>query len=297
MGDSTINVVIDISHHNGNVNLAAAKTGGIVGVINKATQGTGYVDPLYTTNRQKAANAGLLWGAYHFGTASDGVQQAEHFLQVVQPDQKTLVVLDFEENIPPPSMTLEQARAFVTHVHDSIGRWPGLYGGSYLKQQLGANQDPVLANCWLWYSRYGSEPVVPPAWAAWTMWQYTDGVNGPDPHEAPGVGPCDRDIFNGDLSQLQALWNSSAVPPPPATVIYRLTTPMMSGPVVLAIQQALQTAGFDPGPLDGQFGPRTKAAVVSFQTAQGLAADGEVGPQTAAALNVQLWALTIRSGS
>ncbi|MBV9226258.1 MAG: hypothetical protein JOY85_19670, partial [Acidobacteriaceae bacterium] len=38
----------------------------------------------------------MLWGAYHFGTGSDGVQQAEHFLQTIQPTTDTLVGLDFE---------------------------------------------------------------------------------------------------------------------------------------------------------------------------------------------------------
>ena len=34
-----LNAVIDISHHDGNVNLAKAKEDGILGVIQKATQG------------------------------------------------------------------------------------------------------------------------------------------------------------------------------------------------------------------------------------------------------------------
>ena len=40
-----LNVVIDISHHNGNVNLAKAKEDGILGVIQKATQGQAFKDP------------------------------------------------------------------------------------------------------------------------------------------------------------------------------------------------------------------------------------------------------------
>jgi len=75
---------------------------------------------------------------------------------------------------------------------------------------------------------------------------------------------------------------------PPATTIYRLTTPLMTGGKVIAIQQALLAAGFDPGAIDGEFGPHTQAAVVAFQVSHGLLADGEVGPRTAAELGGQL---------
>ena len=56
------------------------------------------------------------------------------------------------------------------------------------------------------------------------------------------------------------------------------------GADVMKIQQALQLAGFDPGPIDGKFGARTKTAVQSFQSAQGIAIDGIVGPITWARL-------------
>jgi lysozyme len=40
-----LNVVVDVSHHNGNVNFAKANDAGILGVIQKATQGQTGVDP------------------------------------------------------------------------------------------------------------------------------------------------------------------------------------------------------------------------------------------------------------
>jgi putative peptidoglycan binding protein len=55
--------------------------------------------------------------------------------------------------------------------------------------------------------------------------------------------------------------------------------------VVRELQQALITAGYDPGSVDGTFGPATEAAVTAFQQDNGLSADGVVGPDTAAALN------------
>jgi peptidoglycan hydrolase-like protein with peptidoglycan-binding domain len=57
------------------------------------------------------------------------------------------------------------------------------------------------------------------------------------------------------------------------------------GPAVTDLQNKLKAAGFNPGASDGIFGPKTKAAVVAFQRAQGITVDGIVGPQTWGKLN------------
>src|SRR5262249_55531023 len=57
-----------------------------------------------------------------------------------------------------------------------------------------------------------------------------------------------------------------------------------SGPEVPALQQLLKRKGFDPGLIDGKFGPGTEAAVIAFQKSEGLGADGIAGPQTLARL-------------
>ncbi len=213
----TTNAVIDLSHFNSNVDFAQVKAAGILGVFHKATQGVSFVDPAYVAHREQALANGLLWGAYHFGGGGDGVDQAGFFLDTVKPDLATLLVLDLESNPQGPSMGLEDARAFVTHVQSVTGRWPGLYAGYFLKQLLGVASDPVLGQCWFWLSQYGPTAVVPPAWAQWTMWQYTDGAAGLGPYEVPGVGRCDRDYFNGTTEELVAFWNppipQSGAPP------------------------------------------------------------------------------------
>jgi len=108
------------------------------------------VDPTFKTNRKKATDADLLFGAYHFATGSDGLKQAQHFLDVVGSFDETLLVLDFEPNPTGPSMSLEEARPFVTHVKQVTGRFPGFYSGHFIKQLLGSNKDPVLSQCWFW---------------------------------------------------------------------------------------------------------------------------------------------------
>lgn len=59
----------------------------------------------------------------------------------------------------------------------------------------------------------------------------------------------------------------------------------MSDPVILAVQTALQSLGYSPGPLDGVIGPLTQAAVRAFQADHPpLAVDGDPGPETQTAL-------------
>lgn len=53
---------------------------------------------------------------------------------------------------------------------------------------------------------------------------------------------------------------------------------------IKAIQSRLNGLDYDAGPADGAWGKRTEAAVRAFQAAQGLAADGAIGPATRAAL-------------
>jgi lysozyme len=84
-----INVVVDLSHHNENVDFVKMKADGIVAVIHKATQGLTYVDKTYATRQRAASKAGLLWGAYHFGVGGDGSDQAAFFLETIQPDGAT----------------------------------------------------------------------------------------------------------------------------------------------------------------------------------------------------------------
>jgi cell wall-associated NlpC family hydrolase len=73
---------------------------------------------------------------------------------------------------------------------------------------------------------------------------------------------------------------------PPEDVVMRLTSPPMHGPRVKALQRALKSRGFDPGKVDGVFGPHTEAAVRAFQLQSALVADGEAGRTTLTKLGI-----------
>ena len=54
----------------------------------------------------------------------------------------------------------------------------------------------------------------------------------------------------------------------------------VSGVSVEDVQKALMQAGFDPGPVDGRIGKKTKSAIKEFQRRHHLTADGIVGERT-----------------
>lgn len=73
-----------------------------------------------------------------------------------------------------------------------------------------------------------------------------------------------------------------------ATTKYQFTLFLQegtSGSEVLELQKKLTSLGYFSGPLNGNFGPMTKAAVAAFQRAHGVSAVGYVGPSTRAMLN------------
>lgn len=115
----------------------------------------------------------------------------------------------------------------------------------------------------------------------------------------PGVNP-DR-LFIGQVICVP----TGTTPPPPTQPCPELSNGS-TGPAVRELQVLLRNAGFEPGPIDGIFGPRTQAAVIAFQRSKGLTPDGIVGILTWTALGrvctppatcpVGTTAYTIRSG-
>jgi peptidoglycan hydrolase-like protein with peptidoglycan-binding domain len=59
-------------------------------------------------------------------------------------------------------------------------------------------------------------------------------------------------------------------------------------PTAMDIQTALKNAGYYAGKIDGKIGPMSKKAIEDFQKANGLTADGKVGPKTWAVLGKYL---------
>lgn len=215
-------LVVDVSHHQNITDLKAAFDWGIRGVIHKASQGAGYKDPKYDTVRQMAKEAGLLWGAYHFGTGANVSAQVDNFIRSAAPDASILVALDYEDNAD--QMSLEQAKEFLRLLEARLGRKAVLYSGNTIKQTMSV-PDGYINSHQLWIAQYGPRVDLPPGWSSYFLWQITgDGV-GPAPHDVPGIGTnLDLNVFDGTVEVLTAQWAN--VPSVPSA---RKDAPMTNG--------------------------------------------------------------------
>ena len=204
--------VVDIYHNDNVTSFQQAADSGLWGIIHKATTGATGTDPEYANRRQPALDAGLLWGAYHWGTNADVSAQIENFLDTAQPDETTLVALDFEET-EGNQMTLDQARQFLTGVADALGRKPVLYCGGLFKSEMGNTVDPFFGAHRLWLAQYGPNPVAQASWNTYWLWQYTASLTGLGPNKVNGIpgdsnGNLDCNSYAFTKAQLIEEWAS-----------------------------------------------------------------------------------------
>ncbi len=209
---ATAPLVVDIYHGNSVTSFSQAYAAGLRGLIHKATTGESGTDSAYAQRRQDAAAAGLLWGAYHWGTDAPIDAQVDNFLNFAKPDANTLVALDYEQDTG-GQMTLDGARQFLQGIEAKLGRKAVLYSGSLIKSTLGSTKDAYFGSHRLCLAQYGNTPSVQASWSTYWLWQYTDGTAGPGPRTCPGIpgnsaGNLDCDKFQGSEAELKAQWAS-----------------------------------------------------------------------------------------
>jgi lysozyme len=190
----------DVSHWEPKINWNQVMASKQAFAFFKATEGTSNVDPTFQTNWKSAKAAGIRRGAYHFFHPSqDPNQQAKLFAKTVGLlDEDDLIVIDWEtsDNVP-GNKDLAAGIMCLETMQDLCGSLPGIYGSPYFLDNLGGNV--ALAKYWLWIAHYGVDaPLVPAPWSKWTFWQ--TGEKG----QVPGIGACDVNVFNGNLTQLEA---------------------------------------------------------------------------------------------
>src|SRR5215472_2674589 len=235
--------VPDLSHYEWPADFNALAESGCVGVIYKATQGTGYIDNTYEQARSACYAAGMLWGSYHFADASNFEGQVNNYLSSAMPTSDDLICLDFEDN-GSNSMRLSDAEKWIILVEQNLGRQGQcvLYSGNRIKETLGDTPSTFWGAHRLWIAQYGTTVQVPSAWNSCWLWQFTDGSSGPEPHQAAGCGACDMNAYAGDETRLATEWSGSGTPspapPPPEQLVVDIVISAPSNVTVNVTKQS-----------------------------------------------------------
>ncbi len=196
-------VGIDISKWNGDWDAVKAKAAGAAFVFIKASQAT-FTDPLFRVNWQKAKDAGLLRGAYHYLDYTKSARdQADYYATLLDADRGELPpVVDYEQrradnNVGAARLAL---RDFIEQLK-ARGYTPIIYTAPVFWTTYGST-DVYWQQFRLWIAHYttASAPTVPAPWQTWTFWQYTSKGDGPTyGTESYNV---DMNRFNGTLEEL-----------------------------------------------------------------------------------------------
>nr|QNJ46217.1 GH25 muramidase [Clavicipitaceae sp.] len=203
----------DISNYQPSVNFAKAYADGARFVIIKATEGTTYIDPSFSSHYTGATNAGLIRGGYHFAHpgSSTGAAQATYFLAHGGGWSKDGITLpgmiDLEYNPSgatcyglSTSAMVSWISDFVETYHSKTGVYPLIYTSTSWWNQCTGSSTAFASKCPLVVARYASSVgTLPAGWGYQTIWQNSDS--------SPWGG--DNDIFNGSLDQLKRIANAS----------------------------------------------------------------------------------------
>jgi len=208
---------IDVSHHNEWIDWDRVKQSGVRFAFIKASEGNGYIDPLYEQNLKGALKCGILPGSYHFFLPRiDPLEQARHYVRVLQENTVDAPSL-------PPCIDLETAgltkaalnqavRVFLEEVRRLTGRRGILYvspgfWNTYLPvpvisgYKLSGDGVDWAAQYPLWLAHYTTGwPYQVYPWAGWRFWQYSSAgrISGV-------VTRVDLNLFNGSEAELAAL--------------------------------------------------------------------------------------------
>ncbi|KAJ1954049.1 hypothetical protein GGI12_005879 [Dipsacomyces acuminosporus] len=193
---------IDISNYQPHVNWNTIKSSGVEFVYIKASEGTTFKDPKFSSHYTGATKAGILRGAYHFARpgSSSGAAQAKYFLAHGggwTADGKTLPgAIDLEAGCGGLSKAamVKWINDFNSVYHAKTGRYPVIYTTTSWWTQCTGNSAAFKNKNPLWIARWASSPgALPASWSRHTFWQWAD----------KGSLPGDQDRFNGNSAQLK----------------------------------------------------------------------------------------------
>jgi lysozyme len=198
-GGSTVEG-IDVSEFQGTIDWNAVKGSGRGFAIARVSDGTGHLDPYFSSNWSGIKAAGMIRGVYQFFRASeDPVAQANLLISNVGAlaanDLAPVADVEVSDGVS-GSTLVNNLASWVSTIKAATGRTPMIYSAPGFWD--GLPNTGQFGSDVLWVANWQvSCPDTPTPWTGWTFWQYADNGN------VPGIsGAVDLDQFNGTAAQL-----------------------------------------------------------------------------------------------
>ncbi|MEC3973875.1 GH25 family lysozyme [Amycolatopsis sp. H20-H5] len=198
----------DVSGHQGAVDWNSVSGASFTYV--KASEGTGYVSPVFGQQYDGASARGIIRGAYHFARpdVSSGAAQADYFIAVGggwRGDGKTLPgALDIEYNpysddacygLDPARMTA-WITDFTARYLAKVKRSAVIYTSTSWWQRCTGDAAKFGNTNPLWLAHHAPEiGPLPAGWDKQSIWQYA----------VQGALPGDQNYYNGPIDRVRAL--------------------------------------------------------------------------------------------
>lgn len=270
---------VDIASYQKGLDLSKVHGEGFAFAYTKATQGTNYIDPEYRT---WAANPGGLHEIpYHYLTQESYPAQMAFFRSIVGPAPHECM-LDFETGGP---VNIAQVTAAVEAAHAEDFIDVDAYIPHWRWVEMGS---PDLSHLNIRYLIASDYPTNAPGYAS--ALYPGDGFSGwneygnkkPDILQFTDEAIVAGQHVDADAADANVVWDST-----PTRPVTKPTSPAGWSATVKQVQQAMNRWPFSPALLvDGELGPKTKAAVIVFQHAAEIESNGIVGPITWQKLNL-----------
>jgi len=172
---------IDVSAHNGVIDMDKVKKSGMDFIFIKASEGKDFKDKMFRQNYDKAKKAGLKIGIYHFFRFDrDGVEQALNLLKTIGERKPDLgIVIDVEKTGNSASVPQDSVNIRLSQMVDYLN----LLGHRVMFYTNREGYYDYIAETFpgspLWICGFSENPIN----AEWTFWQFNhrgkvDGING-----------------------------------------------------------------------------------------------------------------------
>ena len=218
--------LVDVSRHQGKVNVAEIKDAGFCGIVARCTIGWSYLDPFYEDNQRQAKELGMIFGAYNVLWPENRNPQRE----AIWANQKMGNVDFFVEDIEltqgiSASNIGNQARTKMLKLEELRGSKPWIYTGSWFWNGALGSATPFgwEQEYYLWEAEYLSKTfglfnpddspefakpkTLGKGWVSWRMWQWTS--------KGKPIGvqssSLDYNVYNGTEEELRTLLGASPV--------------------------------------------------------------------------------------